>query len=101
MSLHNIVDSLTVRLMKLVDFSDMILTHLEDSIVKILDKNIDRKFAGAAYVEVVINGVTYTLYSDAQVRSVREVAAAALADPNANWSTNQLAVLQGYANFGA
>ncbi len=72
-------------------------SYMVGSIVKILKDNINREFAGAAYIELAIGGNTYSIYADAQVRSVMNVAASALEDDKAEWTDAQIAILEAYA----
>lgn len=71
--------------------------YLVGSIVNIKAGNIAREFAGAAYVEITIGETVYAVYADAQVRSVQNVATAALADQDAEWTAEQTDILNAYA----
>ena len=70
--------------------------YMVGSIVNILAGNISREFAGLGYIELEIGGEVVEFYTDVTVRSVQEVAAAAL-DADVSYTEGQLAILNAYA----
>ena len=69
--------------------------YMVGSIVNL--KDYARSFAAVGYVELVIDGVSHYLYSDVVVRSAKNVATAALADPTVEWSDDHRAILSTFA----
>ena len=62
-------------------------------------KNFTRQFSAIGYVTVTIDGVSVTYYGqyeDSYARSVADVADAALKDTGANWSTDEIDILNGF-----
>ena len=77
--------------------------EIRGAMVNMYEHNYSRNFVGRAYVDVTIDGVTYTKYADYydgdianNTRSVYEVAAKALLDEDANLSDNAVSVLEGF-----
>ena len=71
--------------------------YMVGSIVEI--KDYARKFAAVGYMELTVDGVTMIFYSEAVIRSVEEVANAALADGQASWSEEHEAILKRFAGI--
>lgn len=69
--------------------------YMVGSIVNL--KDYARSFAAVGYVELLIDGKSFYLYSDVVVRSAKNVASAALADNSIEWSDEHRAILSTFA----
>lgn len=71
--------------------------YMVGSLIKLKDYN--REFAAAGYIELIVDGTSYLLYTDVVVRSAAEVASKALADESVEWSEDHKAILESFAGI--
>ena len=79
------------------EFVDGETLYFNAAIVSIKANHYDWDFTARAYLTVTFaDGTTLTVYTEGYTSSVSEVAAEALADEEANWSNDDITILQGF-----
>ncbi len=73
-------------------------SYLSGSITELRAANVDRDFSARAYLKLSLEGGDLYVYSGSVERNIKDVAKAALNDPNMKWSENNQAVLEAYAD---